>query len=378
LLDGEGAMEKKSDEASVRSDNSMCINCPFFGKIESVTNGIVRGWVAQNDKVKTSLDPMIAVNGRIVGKADCDPATPLKDENGYRRIEFRFDARGITPTELLHEIICFQLRVLGDSPSVLDSMKILTKTFFEPIELTNECPTHLDGCIDGLNNGMIQGWAWDSSRPDRRLSVCVFVNKLFCGRYVASRYRPDLLEASKGDGRYAFNIDVSAFLAKMGGAHPKVQVITESPEAWSIRFPRKSFVTRTLQFLRLHERRNKAPGSTETFVRMLVDTHAFPKRFYGLHKIVGKKISDPFSADYTLLAIEFMRQEAVEASELMRKGGSFWLRGWFRLLLIEFQTKRLCNLANAIIASQKLLSNADGLVKRSLPEGHSEIQVRRE
>jgi hypothetical protein len=235
---------------------------------------------------------------------------------------------------------------------------ILGYVFLKPIMIERKvAPSRLEGCVDEFASGMIRGWTWDSSQPNRRLNIYAFVNDCFIGRYQASLIRTDLLALSKGDGRYGFDIDASKAFLRIGKRKKVVRVITEEPEAWSIRIGKhalNSISTRIVNWI-LGRRRPEPSASTQSFVTMLLETEAHPKRMYELNQVVGEKAPDPFAADYTLLAIEFLRREASQTAESMRKDSLSWLRGWFRLWLLEFQLRRLSNLGYAIAASQNLM-----------------------
>ena len=66
------------------------------------------------------------------------------------------------------------------------------------------------GHIDGLNNGIIRGWAYIPSKPDVRPLVDVFVSGVFNTQSRAYLLRRDLLEKGFGDGYYGFE----AFIGK--------------------------------------------------------------------------------------------------------------------------------------------------------------------
>lgn len=66
----------------------------------------------------------------------------------------------------------------------------------------------LIGRVDDIDNGIVYGWAFDQSSPDRRLEIQIFLEEkeLHCGR--ADRFRPDLQESGFGDGHCAFEVPI--------------------------------------------------------------------------------------------------------------------------------------------------------------------------
>ncbi len=70
----------------------------------------------------------------------------------------------------------------------------------------------LQGRLEAVRNGQIEGWALDPLDPLRRLEVEVFCDGHLQGRCAADLFRPDLFEAGVGDGRHAFSLPLSASL----------------------------------------------------------------------------------------------------------------------------------------------------------------------
>jgi hypothetical protein len=55
------------------------------------------------------------------------------------------------------------------------------------------------------SEGLISGWCWDESQPDRGVRLVVLVDGQPVGTTVADIYRPDLQQAGMGDGAHAFS-----------------------------------------------------------------------------------------------------------------------------------------------------------------------------
>jgi glycosyltransferase involved in cell wall biosynthesis len=64
----------------------------------------------------------------------------------------------------------------------------------------------LRGSIDLVTHDRFEGWAWDDSRPDSRVSLVVLADGAIVARCLADRFRPDLLNAKIGDGKHAFGL----------------------------------------------------------------------------------------------------------------------------------------------------------------------------
>ena len=64
--------------------------------------------------------------------------------------------------------------------------------------------------IDSIEGGSIHGWAYDPTRPDKRLMIQAFSGNELLGETVAENYRHDLLVAGKGDGKHAFELKIKS------------------------------------------------------------------------------------------------------------------------------------------------------------------------
>lgn len=72
--------------------------------------------------------------------------------------------------------------------------------------LGNERPT---GRVDKIRDGIVYGWVYDPTQPQRRWLVDLFVDGVFTGQTLAHMHRPDLVGAGIGDGAHAFVIDTA-------------------------------------------------------------------------------------------------------------------------------------------------------------------------
>jgi hypothetical protein len=66
-----------------------------------------------------------------------------------------------------------------------------------------------DGEVDFIGPDRAVGWARDAANPQARLTVWLEVGGAIVGHTRADIFRPDLIEAGKGDGRYGFDLPLS-------------------------------------------------------------------------------------------------------------------------------------------------------------------------
>lgn len=83
------------------------------------------------------------------------------------------------------------------------------------LNFTNSFAASASGCLDGVNDQNVNGWVWDSSRPEEALNVRAVIKRTSDGATVAEFpgtagiYREDLAAAGYGTGSYGFSIAAS-------------------------------------------------------------------------------------------------------------------------------------------------------------------------
>lgn len=63
-----------------------------------------------------------------------------------------------------------------------------------------------EGYVDGVDDNLVKGWAFDPNEPGRTVEVEVLVDGAVAGRHRANRFRADLHRAGKGDGHHGFEV----------------------------------------------------------------------------------------------------------------------------------------------------------------------------
>src|SRR4051812_19144656 len=71
----------------------------------------------------------------------------------------------------------------------------------------------VEGFFSIVPPGIVGGWAFDRSEPEKRQEIEIWEGDHLHRRCVADRFRADLLEAKIGDGKYGFSADLRAELA---------------------------------------------------------------------------------------------------------------------------------------------------------------------
>jgi len=60
------------------------------------------------------------------------------------------------------------------------------------------------GFLEVVTSSENFGWVWNSRMPTQRMNVAIYDGDRLLGQTTANIFRPDLLSAKIGDGRYAF------------------------------------------------------------------------------------------------------------------------------------------------------------------------------
>jgi SAM-dependent methyltransferase len=81
-----------------------------------------------------------------------------------------------------------------------------------------------EGALDVCRDDLVAGWAWDSDDGDTRVAIDLIVDDAPLTRLAADRYRSDLQDAGKGDGRYGFEYTPPAPLG-LGGRAVRAMVV---------------------------------------------------------------------------------------------------------------------------------------------------------
>ena len=93
------------------------------------------------------------------------------------------------------------MRDLGDRRLSLPLPETLAVT---PVPAAS--PASLTGFFEAANASVLIGWVWDSSQPNRRVSVGIYDDATLIATVVADQLRPDLEKGRIGDGRYGFRV----------------------------------------------------------------------------------------------------------------------------------------------------------------------------
>ena len=73
----------------------------------------------------------------------------------------------------------------------------------------------MEGHLDFVGTARVTGWAWDPGNPDEKITIDLKLNDKLLGSVRADRFRTDLLQKKKGDGKVAFSFCVPDAIGEM-------------------------------------------------------------------------------------------------------------------------------------------------------------------
>lgn len=116
--------------------------------------------------------------------------------------------------------------VISPAPSFLPTNPPVSTELAEPTEQVVK-PAYY-GSIDGVIDSRIEGWFWNASEPDVRYEIQAWSEGHLVAYGLANRYRPDLENKGKGDGRVKFEITLSP-LVQDGNPHSIQLMVLADP-----------------------------------------------------------------------------------------------------------------------------------------------------
>lgn len=69
-----------------------------------------------------------------------------------------------------------------------------------------------EGSVVAIDETTLAGWVWSPADPQRRIIVEIRIGDKLIAEFIADKYRLDLEDAGKGDGRFAFNENMAHLL----------------------------------------------------------------------------------------------------------------------------------------------------------------------
>jgi hypothetical protein len=209
------------------------------GRVERVHGGVIQGWAWDAAQPDRRLELRVSLNGHEVGATVAELPRPSLADAGIGDGEYAF--RFALPVTLARTGP-HRLRVdaggaelpaatsfATDSNGEEDPWFGATFTIEGPAPSgrldQGTGPAAVDGRVDQIRNGVIEGWAWDASEPDTRLEVAARLDDELLGTVVADLPRGSLAVAGIGDGRHGFRFELPPAHAAPGARQLRVTAL---------------------------------------------------------------------------------------------------------------------------------------------------------
>jgi hypothetical protein len=197
------------------------------GRVEQVQDGVVEGWAWNPAAAAQRLQLRVLLDGQEVGATVADLPRPSLAAagigDGQHAFRFtlpatlaspgphtlRIDARG----EALPPAVGFAVDGNGQDPWHGAEFTVESP---QPLGSDAPDPPAVDGRVEEVHNGIIEGWAWHPGAATQRVRLEVMLDGQAVGTAVAESPRESLAAAGIGDGQHAFRFVLPAGIARPG------------------------------------------------------------------------------------------------------------------------------------------------------------------
>jgi glycosyltransferase involved in cell wall biosynthesis len=197
---------------------------PLERRLFYVRDGAVYGAVLDRTQPDRKLVVEALKDGKVIATTTAD-LTHAMPQRAHRP---EFDGHGFVlrpfstwmPQSLNRGSMALDLRVAGDNVMLARDLRIYGPG-------ATMAGTPFDGYCEPSREGLLQGWVWLESDPDRRMDIAIFVDGKFAIRLRADGYREDLVQNQIGSGEHAFRISVDKLVSD-GDPHVVEVVIAQN------------------------------------------------------------------------------------------------------------------------------------------------------
>lgn len=195
------------------------------GRVDRVHGGVVEGWAWSPAEPEKRLVVRVWLDGHELGATAAELERPSLAAagigDGGHAFRFVLPATLAAPghhalrvdagTEPLAPATPFRISSSGET----DPWAAARFTVEQPSAEADAIDA-VDGRIDAVKDGLIQGWAWIPSAPHTRVQVEVELDYQPVGTVTADLARPSLAAAGIGDGSYGFRFPLPVEHAELG------------------------------------------------------------------------------------------------------------------------------------------------------------------
>lgn len=182
------------------------------GRIERVHEGLVQGWAWRPAQPDERVTVRVLIDGEEVGHTTADLPRPSLAAAGVGdgAHAFRFRLPELSGAHVLG--------VFGGAERLLPARGFAVHGLDAKLEIETAvtAASLVEGRLDRVLDGVVEGWAWRPKAPQQRVTVHVLLDGESAGEVLAELPRPSLAAAGIGDGSYAFRCELPAEMAHPG------------------------------------------------------------------------------------------------------------------------------------------------------------------
>ncbi len=195
-------------------------------RVEQWVDGVLAGSATAN-MLRTDLREQGVGDGRHGWKLNI-ALDPYKTRP--QRVEIRLTSGELLPNgkfDLTFDPSMLVERAEEDTPATIESQL--------PAEPKKTAPSlkvaQVEGAFDGLDDGMVRGWAWRPEFPEQHVQVEQWIDGVLAGVTIADLPRADLSAAGRGHGGYGWSMKLALDLAKVEPQSVELRIRGDGPIA---------------------------------------------------------------------------------------------------------------------------------------------------
>lgn len=204
------------------------------GRIELIDNGVVHGWAWCPDDPSERVELEVLLDGEPVGTVLADLERPNLAAAGYGDGAYGFRVELPVPGDpVAGHVICMRRGAHRALPASAFTVRASDEgpwsgvRFRVDYEEFSWAQPPLEGRVEAIGDGVVEGWAWIPTMPSSRTPLTLWIDGEEIAHAPAELPRPSLAAAGIGDGAHAFRFALPEALAHPGERRVRVESFGE-------------------------------------------------------------------------------------------------------------------------------------------------------
>jgi colanic acid/amylovoran biosynthesis glycosyltransferase len=210
---------------------------PIEGRVEQVHEGVLEGWAWSPEAAGERVQLRVSLDGKELGRTVAELPRPTLAEagvgDGSHGFRFVLPDDAAQPGRNLLRVDAGKYAMppaAGFSVSTErdDSQWKGVRFSIDHPDAPVAGEPAIEGRVEQVRDGVLEGWAWSPSWPSERLQVRIILDDEEVGTAIAELPRPSLATAGIGDGAHAFRFELPT-----ASAHPGSRTLCiDAAGAW--------------------------------------------------------------------------------------------------------------------------------------------------